>query len=98
MATTIDKFIGGTTQLAHQAGIRVLAITFHDPTTSTVKLVATPNAAGVLKAKMADWIGVPAGEAPGDADQTAEIARLTAENARLRNELASVGGDTGWEA
>ena len=86
MPSAVDTFIAQCSQLATKLGIRNLAIALQDPGTAELKLVASPGAKDVLKPKVAEVFGL------GD------VAPLQAELVKLRAEMASMGGDTGWEA
>lgn len=81
-----DGFIHACEKLAAQFRIRTLVIALQDPQTGEVKLVASPTAKEPLKAKAAEYFGL------GD------TTKLMEENQKLRTEMASMGGDTGWEA
>jgi hypothetical protein len=67
--------------------VKNLAIALQDPATDKIKLVASPLAKATFREKILTWYDVPA-----------NAAELAAENNKLKAEMASLGGDTGWEA
>jgi hypothetical protein len=87
--TLVEQFIRRCSELATQCGIRNLIIAVQIPLTGELKLVSSPGAKEALQPKVFEWYGVPVG---------VDVEALKKENESLKVQLASLGGDTGWEA
>lgn len=94
------QFAQACSALARNHGMTEFAIVVKDPVTGSPKVFATPGALAdpVLRATAAEQFKLGAVQAStlGADDCEERYRKLQEKHTRLENEVASLGGDTGW--